>query len=826
MAATFAVSLELLRGADRQRCVELAVFPAGESIPLAAIQTLFEIDEFEADELALRLSNSSILEYDISVSRIRLHDMTRVFLASSLDERETVHGRLVAALGDPLRLTGDYAWRWYPYHLCHAGKSQDLVKLLLDPDWLRSKLDATDIDEVISDCDLVPDAPAIQKLKRALRLSAHVLAADTKQLRTQLLLRLRGGKDATIDHFRRIVNDTSWEPWLRPLESTLPDADGPLACLMVPCVPEYTTGRVRPRLCTSARGDFVLGVIDGTVWLWDVGQRTGRPLDLEAVDAAFICRAPDHAIIAMRDGRLQLWEFASMRSTRPIGTHPGNLRRIVADPHENVIVSLSDTEVRAWNVADGELLSACSIELNSDVCSVAVSWRERRVAVASESEIHVLDLGGGSAHLRIDCDELGISALALSPDARLLLTQADTFIRIWDLLTMMPVPGARFEVRAGVAATFSQDGRYLIASDASEIMVSEIVSGARVATLSAGHVDRAEAICIDSSDRLICSLESGRLLVWDYDVSRAGLPMRNRQSGAISTIALSPDRGWMVTASQDTVRRWRVAERGASWDREIFGSAYLASAVSPSGDWFIGMQATDAAYVVPLTEQRTQQLPSCFRQADGIANPVLVSSDERWILATPRAMELPEGDPQRLHEWMHKDHFATRLWDSVSNELFSFEDAVTADAFAVRRDTREFVAWCDGNLYTLPLDGPGFNARPMTIPTEYSSVRLSANAQRALVWKPGGAAAVVDIEKGQVHPLCEDGAAANWSISAGGAVAVAWEVDVAVWDLNDCTVRARFIGDSAIGACRILREENTVVVGDHAGHVSILELRA
>ena len=92
-------------------------------------------------------------------------------------------------MGKPTPPTEAYAWRWLPYHLLGAKRTEALRDLLLDFDWLQAKLDRTDVTPLIADYRFYSDAD-VKLLREAIRLSAHILAPDKNQLAGQLLGRL------------------------------------------------------------------------------------------------------------------------------------------------------------------------------------------------------------------------------------------------------------------------------------------------------------------------------------------------------------------------------------------------------------------------------------------------------------------------------------------------------------------------------------------------------------------------------------------------------------------------------------------------------------
>src|SRR5262249_51234853 len=152
-------------------------------IPLSALQALWSLDDIDADAVAVRLGTCSLLRYDGQAASIRLHNVLRTYLVEKLAGAAPArHARLIDVWGDLHQLPDPYSWRWLPYHLFGAGRHERLRELLLDFDWMRAKLEATDPNSLLADYDvLLKNRPADEELRLvqgAIRLSAHILARD------------------------------------------------------------------------------------------------------------------------------------------------------------------------------------------------------------------------------------------------------------------------------------------------------------------------------------------------------------------------------------------------------------------------------------------------------------------------------------------------------------------------------------------------------------------------------------------------------------------------------------------------------------------------
>ena len=92
---------------------------------------------------------SLLLERDLEQRFFRLHDTVRHFLRDRAGKERLVaqHKALAAILEGASdaedERTRRYLYRSLPHHLAEAGEREKLDALLLDPGWLKAKLDAT-----------------------------------------------------------------------------------------------------------------------------------------------------------------------------------------------------------------------------------------------------------------------------------------------------------------------------------------------------------------------------------------------------------------------------------------------------------------------------------------------------------------------------------------------------------------------------------------------------------------------------------------------------------------------------------------------------------
>jgi hypothetical protein len=141
-----------------------------------------------------------LLGLDLERRTLQIHDTIRQLVRDQVGKDRLVmqHKNLLAVLDDPDdaaqladALTRRYFYMYRPYHLAEANERQKLDALLLNPSWLRAKLDATtNITALLADYDQFAQGEPQNAIGRALRLTADICARDPRQLIPQLLGRL------------------------------------------------------------------------------------------------------------------------------------------------------------------------------------------------------------------------------------------------------------------------------------------------------------------------------------------------------------------------------------------------------------------------------------------------------------------------------------------------------------------------------------------------------------------------------------------------------------------------------------------------------------
>ena len=248
----------------------------------------------------------------------------------------------------------EYGFRNLPRHLAasrNLEKLQILRQMLLDFDWLSAKLDATDINALLDDYDLIQGDKTINLVRDSLRLSAHVLSQDKSNLAFQLLGRMFGFEHPEIQNLmEQIKNRKNDSPWLRPI---------------TPCLPPP--------------GDSLI-----STFLGHAGS----------VIAVALSADGRWAISGSDDKTLKLWDVETGQVLRTFRGHAGSVNAVALSADGRRAISGSyDKTLKLWDLSDGKCLDTTYLE--GGVNCVAISSKGNTIVVGDEGgNMYFLKLEG------------------------------------------------------------------------------------------------------------------------------------------------------------------------------------------------------------------------------------------------------------------------------------------------------------------------------------------------------------------------------------------------------------------------------------------------
>jgi hypothetical protein len=415
------VSIDALAEDQKQRFAELSVFPPDETIPEAAVATLWAhtggLADRNARKLLTLLERRSLVNLDAAPAhavdggrteasrRIGLHDLLYDYATRLAGDPAPRHNQVLDAYdkrcpdGWPTGPDDGYFFTHLRRHLVAAGRGAELPALLLGGRWLEAK----------AEHGLVFDLPLDFDAARG-----QGVADPAQRLNLNLL----------DEAFRRDIHLIARHPEL-----------------LFPCVWNHGWWYDCPD--AAAHYDPPPGgwPPEGPPWLRPEHERLATLLENWRTARQRWSRCP-RWIRSLRPP-----VFALCGAPRPVFRgHEGWVNSVAFDPQGGRIVRGSDDEmVRVWDASSGREL-ACLRGHEDAVTSVAFDPQGGRIVSGSDDKtVRVWDASSGRELTCLRGHEDPVTSVAFDPQGgRIVSRSSDKTVRVWDAAS-----GACFEVIPG-----------------------------------------------------------------------------------------------------------------------------------------------------------------------------------------------------------------------------------------------------------------------------------------------------------------------------------------------------------------------------------------
>ena len=773
IASTVTSSLELFSSDNQVRCAELAIFANDAFIPLNVVSALWGLDEFDTEDLIQSLDGAALLDFDLKTGGIRLHNVLQSYLKTLLEYTEAVHKRLVHQWWQvPYVLPDRYAWKWIGWHLAQAGEYHRLKLLLLDFNWLKSRLEKIEIQTILQDFDLLQDSQEARMVRDALQLSSHVLSRDPQQLHIQLMGRLDRGLSPIVDELLNQADASEIAPRLILADTSLTHPGGAL------------TG--------------ILKAHNGSV---------------EA-----LALSPDGrwAVSGSKDWTLRLWDLANNQVVRTFEGHNGIVHTIALTPDGRSVLSGSeDRTLRLWDLDSGRVKRVFRGHTLA-VQGIAIAQDGKFAASVSEDgTVRVWDLTSGQSNRVFKGLYHQLNAVAITPDGRqFVFGGGDWTIKLLDLDNVGKIK--TLEGHSGIVGTLAiaPDGRTLLSgADDQTVRIWRIDTGGSLQVLQ-GHTGSVDAVAVTADARRVISGSRDKTIrVWDLATGKT-LQVLEGHSGFVRSLAIAATTGRTISGSTDrTIRHWDIETAPIRQYRTTHTEAVSLLAISADGKRAVsGAQSSEllvwitgagVAIDSPGECQKSPVAPRLVGSLDGHSDQVSIlriSANGKRVVTGSRDCT--------LRVWDLLQNATTRVLKGHTREVCNL--AISADG------TRAVSLSRDQTLRVWDLD-TGRGMRVLVSDSNeraLSSLRVDSALLKAL--DISDISPEVDIVGKPIQHRSEIAISQDGSQVVFGSYGI-----LCVWDLNKGTTKYKEIGDFECTTIAFDSDAQRVIIGSLLGSLLI-----
>lgn len=821
------LGVDALSPHDRERYLELAVFPEDVRVPESVVLKLWlttvGLDAPASKALLASFERKALLERSGADTgrEIAFHDLQHDFLRILADDLPALHSQLLAGLSEGLHVcdaqfpawyalddSETYPWLYLAGHLIATGRSEEMRALLFDYRWLEAKLRIIGISGLLSDFQTFSNDPELDLVAGTLRISAHVLAEQPRELPAQLLGRLTAIAQPGIRSLLSGAESSHRQVWLRPLSNSLIVHTSGLRQTLWGHL-----GAVRSVAITSDGRRAVSSADDTTLKLWDI-ERGEEVRTFEGhtdwVLSVAVSADDQRVVSGSADGTVKVWNLEGGAEVVNLLGHESVVVcvAITADGRR-VVSGAKDGTMKVWDAERGREI--CTLTGHTGrVFSVGISEDGRRVISASEDGTVIMwDTDRGQALATLRGHSKWVLSVAITPDGRWAVTGSrDRTLKVWDLDREEEVRTLRGHSGWVVSVAVTAQGRVISSSSDGTVKVWDLEEGTEVRTFR-GHYGWVLAVAVTPDGRrAISGSDGGSLKVWDLERDKETWNAPD-PSSLVRTIAITPDGKRVLSCSDDGILKMWDVERREEVGRLEQDSGFIADVAIAGGARRILTASSEG--MLELRDFETGERLRSLLAHEGEIWVISVTRDGRRVVSGAEDGTLKVWDVDR--------------WEEISI-LRGHKGPVRAASLTP--DERRIVTGSmDATLKIWDLES-GEDIR--TLQGHQGRVRaiaLTTDGKLAVSGSDDGTIKVWDLTFGTESgtPMRHGG-----RVLTIGLVSDKWlysgssDASIKLWNLDTRQVVASFTADAPIRCCVVAPDGVTMVAGDELGKIHFLRL--
>ena len=566
-------SIDTLEDTEKKLLTQLSIFPEDELIPFKVIAALWQLDEFDTEELLTKFSNRALIDIYLSSESIGIHDVLLKYYREVTGDGEMVklHQNLTASLKTSNAFKSDYSYKFYLWHLSGAGKRKEAMELLQDFNWIEEKLSHTDIHDLLKDYEIFDDRNEDADLiYRTLKLSAYILANDPDQLPIQLTGRLRNFKNPVITELIRHASSWNKKSWLRPVNSAMNPA-------------------------TELENIFNL-----------------QDVNIDCPPITF----KDKIIYGTWEGPINMYESKSGRLLKTRFRHEGAVSKLVLHKEKYLVSGADDCTVKICDLEKNEQLF--STPPFDKYISELISFGELVIAGTGDGTLIVIDISDAFQATVVRKHNDAITGIAASDSNIFTISEYDKTLRISDL----------FNPEKTLCEVTFEDGIESLLLHETQIYL-KFKEQLIVGTLKQGKWSELNSIKLESSILGLLTICNGHLITCSgndlVSIDASDINKVNFLRGHTEEISdICTKDNYVITGSWDKkVKIWSLETQECV--RTFSGHSYFIAQLQMLGDSILSLEKNGQLFLWKFeTSMEPDKNPHLKYESSGFVHPASI----------------------------------------------------------------------------------------------------------------------------------------------------------------------------------------------------------